>query len=335
SLTALFSAFMSNTACTAMMMAIMLPAVAAVGQGDRFRVAVILAVPYAANIGGMITPIGTPPNAVAVGALAKQGLSVDFFQWVLMAAPFALVMLAFMWLLFMKMFPPATKTVDIVLPQGTTSNWRTWTVYGIFGATVALWLTGPVHNLPDAIPALLPVAAFTALGILSSKDFNTMSWDILWLIAGGLTLGDSMEKTGLSKWVIGQVNWSGMAPWLLIGAFALGAMLLSEFMSHTAASNIFVPLGVAFATGIVPEAFGIADKNWFIVSLVVAIGLATSLAMALPISTPPNAIAYGTGQIKNKDMLVTGLIIGAVGITLLAFGMPALWDFWKGIGLIR
>ena len=320
-ITAAFSAFMSNTACTAMMMAVVFPAMASLDADDKLRVALALAVPFAANIGGMATPIGTPPNAVALGGLAKLGIELTFFDWVKLALPFTLVMLAVVWAVLALFFPPKADSVRLSFGSGGERGPARKLVYIVFAATVLLWITGKWHGIPDGVVALLPVAVFAMAKVLSPREFNSLSWDILWLIAGGLALGAGMQKTGLTHWMLSLVPFSDLPWWGVVGAFCAGTLALSTFMSNTATSNLFVPLAVGLAS----------SASGGGLELLVALGLASSLAMSLPISTPPNAIAYSTGLISTRDMAKGGIVIGVTGLLLLVFANRFLWH---ALGLV-
>lgn len=315
-ITASFSAFMSNTACTAMMMAVIFPAMAVLGANDKFKIALTLSVPFAANIGGMATPIGTPPNAVAIAALSKLGKTVSFFDWVELALPFTVVMLGLTWFLLTTMFPGESKEINLKFAPQANRGFKTKFVYIIFGATVLLWITGKWHGIPDGVVALLPVTAFAMMNILSPKEFNSLSWDILWLIAGGMALGNAMEATKLTEWLVGVAHFSAMPSWLVLVSLALATVLLSTFMSNTAAANLFIPLGVGVAV----------SGGLNSIETVVALGLSASLAMALPISTPPNAIAYSSGTVSAKNMTMAGAVVGVIGLLILLTGTRLLWS---------
>jgi sodium-dependent dicarboxylate transporter 2/3/5 len=326
-ITALFSAFMSNTACTAMMMAIVFPAIAALDPDDRFRAAIILAVPFAANIGGMATPIGTPPNAIAIGQLEalKPSIKIEFMDWVKLAAPFTLVMLGVVWAVLTFMFPPKGKVVSMTFTSTKGGGYKKWFVYVVFIITVLLWITGQWHGIPDGVVALFPLAAFTMFGILTPKEFNSMSWDILWLIAGGIALGTGMQETGLTDWMVGLVTWGNLPGWAVVTSFAVGTLLLSTFISNTATANLFVPISVGVAVSLAGSTATLEQLGATAIPLVVSTGLAASLAMALPISTPPNAIAYASGQIEQKNMARAGFAVGIIGVIVLAALVPLLW----------
>ena len=326
-ITAVFSAFMSNTACTAMMMAVIFPAVAVLAPNDKYRIAVLLAVPFAANIGGMATPIGTPPNAVVIGQLeAMSNIKIEFLEWVKIAGPFSLLMLLFVWLALLFMFPSKTKKIALKFPPSGKRNGKKILVYIVFASTVLLWITGKWHGIPDGVVALVPVAIFTMFKVLSPKEFNSLSWDILWLIAGGMALGNGMESTGLTTWLVNSVSWGSLPGWAVLTAFSCGTVLLSTFISNTAASNLFVPLAIGVATSIAGAGLTHVETIAAVVPLVVSVGLSASLAMALPISTPPNAIAYATGLIRAKDMSKSGVIIGIVGLVILILALPIFWS---------
>lgn len=310
--TALFSMFMSNTATTAMMITLVAPMLAQMPPGDRFRKALVLAVPFAANIGGMGTPIGSPPNAVAIGFLQKGGHDIDFLQWVMVGGPFVLVILTAAWALLWFFFRPDTAGLSVKLERHQVTQ-RGWFVVGVFTVTVLLWLTDKVHGLPAAVVALLPAVAFTSTKLLDRHDVNSLDWNVLILIAGGISLGAGMQMTGLDK-LIAQalpIN-AGSSGMMVVIVLVFATVIMSTFMSNTAASNLLLPIGISTAVTL-GDGFGE-------VRMAMDIALAASLAMALPISTPPNAIAYAKGEFETKDMIKVGVLIGIIGcLLILAF----------------
>lgn len=316
--TAMFSMFMSNTATTAMMITLVLPMLAQLPEGDRFRKALVLAIPFAANIGGMGTPISSPPNAVAVGFLTSAGYQISFLDWMLVAVPLAAVLLLVAWLLLWKFFRPGA--ADFHLESSAHKiDGRGLYVLVVLTATVGLWLTDQVHGLPSAVVALLPAVAFTATGLLDRRDVNSLEWNILILIAGGVALGVGMQQTGLDQALVAAVPVGGG---LLLGALVLTTLLLSTFMSNTAAANLLLPIGISFAAATGAAAGPGAVQLGF------SIALAASVSMALPVSTPPNAIAYATGEITGRDFALAGIIIGLLAALLIvALGGPIM-AFW-------
>ena len=305
--TAFISMWMSNTAATAMMMAIAVSVTRNISADDPFRKSMILGIPVAANIGGMGTPVGTPPNAVALQFLNKGEMHVSFVKWMIITVPIMILLLIVSWRLLLYFFPPRAHSADLPLLSGEKLDRRQKSVLTIFAITLILWLTEPWHGLKSGVVALVPVILVFGGNLLNPGDFRKIEWDILFLLGGGMTLGAAVEDSGLSKYVIGMLSLDGVSPYLLFIILTSFTVLLSTFISHTSAANILIPM-----------AAGLQQTSAGIISL--GIGLASSLAMSLPISTPPNAIAFGSGQITIKEMFKVGLIIGLIGLALLASG---------------
>lgn len=319
--TAVLSAFMSNTATTAMMITVIIPILAKTEMTDPARISIALSIPFAANIGGVATPIGTPPNAVVIAALNQQGLNIEFGNWMLYAAPLAIVMLIFAWFLLLKLHPPATSAIPLDLKGEWTKSRKAYTLYAVFGITVILWITESLHGIRSSIVALFPVAVLTLTNTFEKEDIRKLPWEVLWLIAGGISLGIAMKETGLADWLVGSIGWDQMSYMMLLAVFGIVAIMLSNFLSNTVTASLMIPLGISLATsGIVGGPAGM-----MIIGLVIA--LSTSFAMVLPISTPPNAIAVSTGVVKTKDMIVAGSIIGVVAMLLIIFMTRFYWHY--------
>lgn len=154
--------------------------------------------------------------------------------------------------------------------------------------------------------------------VFKAKDLQAIQWHILWLVAGGLALGIGVTSTGLDVWFVGLIDWGAMPGWVVGGLLALVALAMSTVISNSAAANLLVPIGLTLAMS---DAVAIDP-----IRAGVVIAIAASLAMALPISTPPNAIAYSTGAVRTGDMVRAGLVIGAVGLLLLLVAAPLLWE---------
>jgi len=320
-ITAGFSMFMSNMAVTATMIAVVLPVVAKLEPGDRLRPALVLAIPIAANIGGMGTPVGTPPNAIAVGQLASAGIEVSFAKWMALAVPGVAVILLAAWWMMGRAFPTTTKKIELGMEAEFDRSRQARIFYVTFVVTVALWLTEAIHGLPSGVTGFLPVVVFLAVGIFDAEDLRRVQWDVLWLVAGGIALGVGVSTTGLDQWLVGRVSWESLAPTLIVSFLALTALVFSTVISNSAAANLLVPLGLSLAFS--PA----VDVDPLLAGFFIAIG--ASLAMALPISTPTNAVAYSTGLIETRDMAMTGAIVGVVG--LLVFLLSPL--LWSALGL--
>jgi len=318
-ITAALSAFMSNTATTAMMMTVAMPIAMQVGKNDKLRIWLVLSIPVAANIGGLATPIGTPPNAIVLAALHGQGIEITFGQWVALMLPVVILLILFAWAVIGKFFPPAVKSLTLGMESNFDKSPKAMLLYSVFVITVLLWITEALHGIPNAIVALMPIAGLTMSGVLATDDIRKLPWEVLWLVAGGIALGISMENTGLASWVVGGLDWAVFPELALILGFGLVAYLISIFLSNTVAATLVIPLAVSLAVS------NGAGDGFSLVLSALMIGAACSLSMVLPISTPPNAIARSTGLVQTSDMAKAGLVVGLVGLMVaLVFSLT----FW-------
>lgn len=312
--TALFSMFMSNTATAAMMLAILGPVLALFKPDDRGRAAFALCIPVAANIGGIGTPIGTPPNAIALKAMGDMGLNVSFGKWMLFGVPFVIVMLLVGWIILVKMFPIKEKSIKLEVGGTFLKTPKAIIVYATFIVTVLLWMLGSgVHGLDSNTIAIIPIAVFSVTQVITKEDLKKMSWDVLWLVAGGFALGVALEQTGLAKDLINAIPFATWDPMMLMIGAGCICLFMATFMSHTATASLLMPILAAVAGAMVSS--GSMD-NPGAIGLLVAIAFASSLGMALPISTPPNALAYATGLVESKGMAISGTILCLLGLIL-------------------
>ncbi|MDZ7826211.1 MAG: SLC13 family permease [Gammaproteobacteria bacterium] len=304
------SMIMSNTATTAMMLALIAPLIAGRPSDDRFATTLILAVAVGANLGGMGSLVDAPNASCrrhargpgsrhllrplvrhrpAAGTAA--GADPD------RAAPAPA----------RSRRPPrrATERSGLRMPDRRCRTGETLVVVVTLATTLGLWLSQDLHGLPTPVVAVVPVVLLTATGILDVDAFRRLSYDVLFLIAGGLALGQAIQDTGLAAWLVGQVADDALPlVWFaILSGFA--AVVLSNVMSNTAAANVLVPLTLT-ATG---------DT-----ATVLTVALCASAAMALPVATPPNALAHATGRIHARDFLALGLVCG-----LLAPPLTAVW----------
>ena len=314
-ITAVFSMFMSNTATAAMMLAILAPVLKLFDPEDRGKAAFALAIPLGANIGGMGTPIGTPPNAIALGALNEAGFQVSFGQWMMFGVPYVIILMAIAWVLLMKIYPIKMKEMILKIEGADKfdTSPRAIIVYVVFALCVILWVTGKnVHGINDNAIAMIPMAVFALTGIITKKDLNEMSWDVLWLVAGGFALGVGLQKTGLAAHLIGAIPFDQWSPMVLMVGCGIICLPMANFMSHTSTASLLVPIlaavGVACADTLAPIGG--------VTALLVAVAFASSLGMSLPISTPPNALAHATGYTDTSGMAKTGIVMGVVGLAI-------------------
>jgi len=315
--TFVFSMFISNTATTTMMLAVILPIIASLKQDNPFGKALLIGVAAAANIGGMGTIIGTPPNAIAVGALGDN--APTFLAWMTYAVPPALLIIVIVRFLLLKIYPSTQENIDANFMQEISNShtlnghhthtipfWHKIVVIVIFSLTIILWLTSSIHHLPTTVVAFVPIVIFTITGIIDSEDIRSLPWDILLLITGGLSLGLAVSKTGLATWLAGSIPLANFDILVIIVLFSFIVVAISNFMSNTAATNILLPIVIAIVSGF-------SSDNLLLTNAIIIVALSASNAMLLSVSTPPNAIVYSSGKIHAKDFLILGMVIGIVG----------------------
>ena len=312
----IFSMFMSNTATAAMMLTFLTPVLLTLPADGGGRISFALAIPIAANLGGIGTPIGTPPNAIALGALQEAGFNITFVGWMIRMVPYVIVMLLIAWLLLTKMFPFKAKTIELKIEGAPVkvTPFQKYVVWVTFALTIILWVFEGVIGVNSNIVAMIPFAVFSATGILKSRDLEHINWAVLWMVAGGFALGTALNQTGLATTLINTIpfaSWNALVV-MLVGGFI--CYFLSNFISNSAAANLVVPIlivvGKAMAGNPGFEALG------GIPSMIAGIAICASVAMCLPVSTPPNALAASTGMISTKQMATMGIILGVVGIVL-------------------
>lgn len=309
-ITAIFSMFMSNTATTAMMLSIIAPVLLYFDDQDPGKIALALCIPLAANIGGLGTPIGTPPNALALKYLTGEN-SIGFGQWMSFGAPFVVVLLVIAWYLLMHLFPSKVSHISLDIKGEFSRTPKAIIVYVTFILTVLLWLFDFVHGVNSYTVAMIPVAIFLAFNIITKEDLKKINWDVLWLVSGGIALGLALGKSGLAAHIVTSIPFDSFSPFVVVILAALLATVMANFMSNTATANLLLPI-IATIGATVESLDPLGGSKM----LILGTTLAASLGMALPISTPPNALAHATGVIETRDMLKIGVIIGVIGLVL-------------------
>ena len=305
-ITAMFSMFMSNTATTVMMLSLLGPILMAVPKEEKGVKALVLCVPISANLGGIATPIGTPPNAIALQYL-NDLYSVSFLDWMMVGLPFVLVLLAFAWWLLQKLFPFSGDRLHLQLGGDFQRSWQAIVVYITFSLTIVLWMSTGLHGMNTYVVAIVPLAIFTLTGIIGKEELKLINWDVLWLVAGGIAIGIALDKTGLAAVMANSIDYSVLPALLVILVMSFLCWLMANFISNTATANLLMPIAAAVATSM--------DDLSLLVMLVV-VACSASLGMILPVSTPPNSLAYATGLVASKDMARVGLIMGLAGLSL-------------------
>lgn len=312
--TGIFSMFLSNTATAAMMLTFLGPILKALPADGKGKTALALAIPIAANVGGLGTPIGTPPNAIALKYLEEIGITVGFGKWMLFMVPFALLLLFIAWIMLRKLFPFKAQSIELNIEGDLKTDWRSKVVYVTFIATVLLWILGDVTGVNANVVAMLPVGVFAICGILTKRDLEEISWSVLWMVAGGFALGVALQETGLATTLINAIPFGSWPAVIMVVGSGLICYLMANFISHTATASLLVPIlaAVGASAQVAENLIPLGGVS----TLLIGVAIGSSLGMVLPISTPPNAIAAATGMIEQKDMVKTGLIMGVVGLVL-------------------
>lgn len=305
--TAVFSMIMSNTATTAMMIAAVIPFLDKLETKAPFSKALLIGIPAAASLGGMGTIIGSPPNAIAVEALNSHGIAFGFLEWMLIGFPIAIVLVVLFWLFLTKKFVPKVTTIDLSFLDNVDEHsssklfvMKKRFVSALLLLTLVLWLTTNFHGIPASAVSLLPIMFLTMFRIVSSDDVRKLPWDTLMLVAGGLSLGLAIKETGLAAYYVNFLKDYNLNFYVLVVLFSLLTVIMSNFMSNTATVTILIPIAIM-----------LVSTNQIVLPLV--IGLSASTSLFLPISTPPNAIAFSTGRMQQKDFRFGGIVAGLIG----------------------
>lgn len=314
-ITGCFSMFVSNTATAAMMLTFLTPVFKALPPEGKGRVALTLSIPIAANIGGMGTIIGTPPNAIAIKYIndpAGMNLGMSFGDWMMFMMPFTVIMLIIGWLLLVKMFPFKQKTIKIEIAGDVKHDWRTVVVAVTFIITVIMWVIDRFTGVGANTVAMIPIVVFAVTGVINAKDLQEINWSVIWMVAGGFALGLALNDSGLADNMIESIPFNSLPPFVILIVAGLICYILSNFISNTATAALLMPILAVVCKGMGSSLDSIGGG----VVVLMGIAIAASMAMTLPVSTPPNAIAYSTGLVKQSEMAKVGIIIGIIGLVL-------------------
>lgn len=337
------SMWISNTATAAMM----LPIAIAVGEllrpKDRegpygFGIALMLGVAYASSIGGVATLIGTPPNAVLAGAAGELlDVEIGFTQWMMVGLPIAAVLMPVTWLLLLRLFPPGDLSGDAAnviegerVALGRASRGEKITAV-VFVLTALAWVLraeksfGDVTipgietwapNVEDSTVAMIAAVALFLIPVdwkkgefaLDWRAAKGISWDVLVLFGGGLSLARAIEVSGLAAWIGGSVSALGGVPSIVV-VLAVTTLIvaLTEVTSNTATATMAMPVvaGAAMGLGVEP------------LLPMAAAALAASMAFMLPVSTPPNAMVFASGYVTIPQMARAGFLLNLCSITII------------------
>ena len=317
--TGLFSMFVSNTATAAMMLTFLTPVFRQLPPEGKGRIALAMSIPVAANLGGMGTPIGTPPNNIALKYLNDpEGLNMGlgFGQWMMFMFPLVIVLLFISWRLLLKFFPFSQKTVELNIDGGMQKGFQSWVVIVTFILTVVLWLSDRFTGINANTVAMVPFCIFALTGVINKRDLEQINWSVIWMVAGGFALGYGLNASGLAANAVESIPFGDFSPLLILIMGGAICYVLSNFISNSATAALLMPI-LAVVCGAMGDKLAPIGGTG---TILIGVAIAASSAMILPISTPPNALAFATGYVQQKDMSKIGIIMGVVSM-LLGFGL--------------
>lgn len=329
---AFLSMWMSNTATVAIMVPIAVGILKMAGVEplkSSLGKSMIIGIAYAANIGGMGTPTGTPANPITIALLRElAGIQLSFLDWMVIALPLVVLLIPLTWILLMKVYPHEITIVSGGLDKVKNElkdlgrlGKKEFKVLFIFAMAIFLWLLDsfiPIH--PDwlyIVSVFMTIYIVTPrLGVITWKQAqDCIGWDVLFLVGGGLAMGSGLSATGVIEWIAGMlsifINDSGYMMALVIVSLAT-ALGITIFCSLSGTATTFVPVAIGLALS-----FG-----WNPVSFAMMAGLASSFAFILPANAAPNAVAYGSGYFSTQDMAKVGVltvILSVIVLNIVAF----------------
>ena len=343
---AALSMWISNTATTLMLLPVALAVLQQAGEAERDRLALplLLGIAYAANIGGIGTPVGTPPNVIFMAQYeAHTGASWSFLQWMTIGVPVVVLLLPLAWLWVTRKLGAGQRLEVPAAGPWTSAESR---VLLVFGLTALLWISrtepfggwngllegfwgvelpGRKTLVGDGTVALAMVLLMFVIPdgrdgrLLDWKTAARIPWGLLILFGGGLAIGKAFGASGLSKVVGAQL--SALTAWPLLAmivTICLVVTFLTEVTSNTATTNVLMPI-LAAACGIAGEP-GAIDPTL----LMVPAAISASCAFMLPVATAPNAIVFGTGRITTRTMMREGFALNLVGVLVISLTCYAL-----------
>lgn len=315
-ITGIFSMFISNTATAALMLTFLAPVFASLPANGKGRIALTMSIPLAANLGGIGTPIGTPPNMIAMKFLNDPdglNLGISFGQWMLIMGPLVVILLLICWRVILYFFPFSKKTIELEIKGEIHRGWRMYVVIATFIITILLWIIPKeITGINTNTVSMIPMGIFAITGVINAKDLQQIDWSVIWMVAGGFALGLGMNGSGLADVAIESIPFGSWSPIVILIVSGLICYFLSNFISNTATAALLMPILTVVCRAMGDKLDVIGGTS----TVLLGVAIAASTAMCLPISTPPNAIAYSTGLVEQKDMLKTGITCGIISIVL-------------------
>ena len=254
---------------------------------------------------------------------AGADLGIGFGQWVAVMFPYMLVILLLSWLILLWFFPFKQKEIHLELKGSIKHDWRSVVVSITFVVTLLCWVLDKQIGINANVVAMIPVGVFCATGIITSKDLQEINWSVLWMVAGGFALGTGLQDTGLAQHLIEHIPFSHWSPILMVIGSGLICWTISNFISNTATAALLMPILAIVGSSMSGPLASVGGEG----TLLMGIAVSASLAMMLPISTPPNALAHATGMVRQRDMEKVGLLVGIGGLAL-GYAMLVMLGKW-------
>lgn len=313
------SLIISNTATAAMVLASVMPLIDREGKDSLMSKAILISIPAAATFAGMMSMVSSPPNLIVVNVLKSKGFDVSFSQWLLLGFVPAIILLATFWFAVVRKYTSKVKGLDVSFVNkaldltNTMRLQRLWVII-ILGVTVTMWMLGHRLHIPTAGAAMIPIMFLPMLGIITAEDVRKLPWDTLMLVAGGLALGMAIKEL-LAPYYSQFLEGMEFNMIVMMFVFAVVTVVFSNIMSSTATATILINV----AAIVLPPAQ--------LLPIGLVIGLCSSCGLFLPVSTPPNAIVFGTGMLKQKDFALGGIFGAVIGTTVIIIWVLILQNF--------
>ena len=288
--TGLFSMFVSNTATAAMMLTFLTPV---------FRQKYL-----------------NDPEGLNMG--------LGFGQWMMFMFPLVVLLLFISWRLLLKFFPFSQKTVELNIEGGMQKGFHSTVVIITFFLTIALWLSDRFTGINANTVAMVPFCIFALTGVINKRDLEQINWSVIWMVAGGFALGYGLNASGLAANAVESIPFAEFSPLLILILGGAICYVLSNFISNSATAALLMPI-LAVVCGAMGDKLAPIGGTG---TVLIGVAIAASSAMILPISTPPNALAFATGYVQQKDMSKIGIIMGILSMVL-GFGLVYLMGTLK------
>ena len=239
-------------------------------------------------------------------------MALGFGQWMAFMFPLVVVLLFISWMLLKRIFPFSQKTIQLTIEGEMKKDWHTYVVIVTFIGTVLLWLLDTWTGINSYTVALIPFVVFSLTGVITRRDLEEINWSVIWMVAGGFALGYGLNASGLAALAVKSIPFGSFSPLFILIISGLICYLLSNFISNSATAALLMPILVVVCSAMDSKLGAIGGTP----TVLIGVAIAASSAMVLPISTPPNALAFATNLVQQKDMAKMGLLVGGISIVL-------------------